>query len=45
MEKSQEIRELAYKLWERNGCPEGNSDYWWECAINIIAFLEKKLHG
>jgi DUF2934 family protein len=32
----QRIRELAYRLWEVEGCPEGKQDYYWNRAQEII---------
>ncbi len=33
----QRIRELAYLLWERAGCPDGRSDEFWHLAQSEIA--------
>lgn len=29
-------RELAYQIWEQNGCPEGRSEEHWHAACNLI---------
>ncbi|MEA3083216.1 MAG: hypothetical protein QOC89_913 [Paraburkholderia sp.] len=28
----EELRSLAYRLWERAGCPDGRADEFWEQA-------------
>jgi hypothetical protein len=30
------IRIKAYELWEQNGCPEGQSEYFWFKAIEEL---------
>jgi hypothetical protein len=31
------IRELAYRLWEEAGCPDGRNDDFWHAARELIA--------
>jgi hypothetical protein len=33
----QRQRELAYRLWEEAGCPEGRADEFWYTAWEILA--------
>jgi hypothetical protein len=30
------IREQAYALWEKDGCPEGRAEEYWEQARRVI---------
>ncbi len=30
------LRELAYRLWEEAGCPEGRADEFWYTALEIL---------
>ena len=42
----QKIEKLAYKLWEREGCPEGRALAFWLKAEKLLsddAFLENEL--
>ena len=34
--KEQTIRELAYELWQRSGCPNGDEDHFWYEAERIL---------
>jgi hypothetical protein len=36
MDKEERIRELAYKLWVDEGCPEGRATDHWQRATEII---------
>lgn len=36
-EHEQQVRELAYRLWEEAGYPDGRSDEFWYVAIEQIA--------
>jgi hypothetical protein len=31
----QRIRETAYHLWEKDGCPAGQAERYWEMAQNM----------
>ena len=33
--EEQRIREAAYHLWEKDGCPTGQAERYWEIARNI----------
>jgi hypothetical protein len=33
--EEQRIRETAYHLWEKDGCPTGQAERYWEMARNI----------
>jgi hypothetical protein len=35
-EHEQSLRELAYRLWEEAGYPEGRSDEFWYTALEIL---------
>jgi hypothetical protein len=35
-DKEQRIREIAYSLWEEEGCPEGRADEHWAAAEAIV---------
>jgi Protein of unknown function (DUF2934) len=39
-ELEQRIRERAYFLWERDGCPDGRSDQFWRRASEVEAARE-----
>jgi Protein of unknown function (DUF2934) len=39
-ELEQRIRERAYFLWERDGCPDGYAEQYWERASEIEAARE-----
>lgn len=30
------LRELAYRLWEEAGCPDGRADEFWYTALEIL---------
>ena len=32
----QAIRDLAYELWQRNGCPRGDEDHFWYEAERVL---------
>jgi hypothetical protein len=32
-----EIRIVAYQLWERDGCPEGKADDYWHAAVKLLS--------
>ena len=32
----QSLRQLAYRLWEESGCPEGRADEFWFSALEIL---------
>jgi hypothetical protein len=36
-EKEQRIRERAHELWEHAGCPEGESERFWNTAKQELA--------
>lgn len=31
------LRQLAYRLWEEAGCPEGRADEFWYTALEVLA--------
>lgn len=31
----QRVRELAYQIWESEGCPEGQAQRHWEMALSL----------
>jgi len=37
----QRIRELAYKLWEEHGKPDGSANRFWEHALALLREEEK----
>jgi hypothetical protein len=42
--KQQEIRELAYKIWEEAGSPEGQEHQFWDKARLLLATSQSE-HG
>ena len=40
--EEQRIRETAYHLWEKDGCPPGQSERYWEMARNMAGDLESQ---
>ena len=40
--EEQRIREAAYHLWEKDGCPPGQSERYWEMARNMAGDLESQ---
>ncbi len=32
-----EIRVVAYQLWERDGSPEGKADDYWHAAVKLLS--------
>jgi hypothetical protein len=40
-ELEQRIRERAYFLWEKDGCPDGHADQYWERARAIEIARER----
>ena len=36
-EHDHSLRELAYRLWEEAGCPDGRSDEFWFTALEILS--------
>ena len=43
--EEQRIREAAYHLWEKDGCPPGQSERYWEMARNMAGDLGKPTVG
>jgi hypothetical protein len=39
-EQIQRQRERAYYLWERDGCPDGHADEYWERAGELLAMQD-----
>jgi len=37
-----EIRELAYQLWQEDGCPEGRAEEHWAKARALLSRSERK---
>jgi hypothetical protein len=35
-DKDQRIREIAYDLWEQEGCPEGQAERHWSAAVAVV---------
>ena len=35
-DRNQRIREIAYYLWEQEGCPESQADRHWAAAVAIV---------
>jgi hypothetical protein len=35
-DRDQRIREIAYHLWEQEGCPESQADRHWAAAVAIV---------
>ncbi len=33
----EQVRKLAYELWEQDGCPEGRADEYWHRAVRELA--------
>jgi hypothetical protein len=33
----EEIRVLAYELWQRDGAPEGRDDEYWHAAVKLLS--------
>ena len=40
--EEQRIRKTAYHLWEKDGCPSGQSERYWEMARNMAGDRESK---
>ena len=40
--EEQRIREAAYHLWEKDGCPPGQSERYWEMARNMAGDPESQ---
>jgi hypothetical protein len=35
-DRDQRIREIAYHLWEQEGCPQGQADRHWAAAVALV---------
>jgi Protein of unknown function (DUF2934) len=44
-ERERRIRECAYLLWKRDGCPEGRADFHWQSACVLVAEQEASGSG
>jgi hypothetical protein len=40
--EEQRIRETAYHLWEKDGCPVGQAERYWEMAQSLAGELESR---
>jgi hypothetical protein len=40
--EQQRIRETAYHLWEKDGCPTGQAERYWEMAQNLAGEPESR---
>jgi hypothetical protein len=40
--EEQRIRETAYQLWEKDGCPAGQAERYWEMAQNMAGEPESR---
>jgi hypothetical protein len=40
--EEQRIRETAYHLWEKDGCPPGQAERYWDMARNMAGESESR---
>jgi hypothetical protein len=44
-EREQRIKELAHRIWESEGCPEGRAEQHWQMATRLVAAIERHRGG
>ena len=42
MASEEEIRDLAYKLWEDDGCPDGQDQEHYFAAVHMLSALDRE---